>query len=83
MKIKADTDRETVLLTLDQLSQTMDVMRQVVSRLKRSVELAEAKPALGAKDTAGAQQSADDQGGRADQPEVSPVLSRKSSVTVH
>lgn len=38
---KTDADKEAVLLTLDQLSQTMDVMRQVVSRLKRSVEEAE------------------------------------------
>jgi regulator of replication initiation timing len=37
-KIKAEADKEAVLLALDQLSQTMDVMRKVVGRLKRSIE---------------------------------------------
>lgn len=39
--MKNDKDKEAVLLTLDQLSQTMDVMRQVVRRLKRSIEAGE------------------------------------------
>lgn len=38
MPKKAETDKEAVLLALDQLSQTMDVMRKVVGRLKRSIE---------------------------------------------
>ncbi|MEX1033534.1 MAG: hypothetical protein WDZ30_09250 [Cellvibrionaceae bacterium] len=46
MKTKTEADKEAVLLALDQLSQTMDVMRQVVARLKRSVEQAEAAQAL-------------------------------------
>jgi hypothetical protein len=37
-KIKAEAEKEAVLLALDQLSQTMEVMRQVVGRLKRSIE---------------------------------------------
>jgi hypothetical protein len=43
-KIKAEAEKEAVLLALDQLSQTMDVMRQVVGRLKRSIESAEPPP---------------------------------------
>ncbi|MGQ9425404.1 hypothetical protein ACXYTJ_07040 [Gilvimarinus sp. F26214L] len=45
MKPKTEADREAVLMALDQLSQTMEVMSQVVSRLKRSVEQAEANAA--------------------------------------
>lgn len=82
MKIKANTDREAVLLTLDQLSQTMEVMHQVVSRLKRSVELAEAKPASSNEST-DLRQSPSDKGARAEQPQVSPVISRKRTVTLH
>jgi hypothetical protein len=41
---KTETDKETVLLALDQLSQTMDVMRQVVTRLKHRVEQAGVVP---------------------------------------
>lgn len=40
-KIKTEADKEAVLVALDQLSQTMDVMRQVVGRLKHSIESAQ------------------------------------------
>lgn len=83
MKIKADTDREAVLLTLDQLSQTMEVMHQVVSRLKRSVELAEAKSAPGSNESTDLPQSPSDKAAHAEQPQVSPVISRKRRVTLH
>ncbi len=35
------SDKEAILIALDQLSQTMDVMSQVVARLKRTVEQAQ------------------------------------------
>ena len=37
---KFAADKEAILMALDQLSQTMEVMGQVVSRLRRSVEQA-------------------------------------------
>lgn len=37
---KFAADKEAILMALDQLSQTMEVMAKVVSRLKRSVEQA-------------------------------------------
>lgn len=37
---KYSADKEAILVALDQLSQTMAVMSQVVARLKRSVEQA-------------------------------------------
>jgi hypothetical protein len=42
-KIKAEAEKEAVLLALDQLSQTMDVMRQVVGRLRRNIEQTESQ----------------------------------------
>lgn len=38
---KFAADKEAILTALDQLSQTMDVMGQVIARLKRSVEQAQ------------------------------------------
>ena len=38
---KFAADKEAILVALDQLSQTMEVMGQVVTRLKRSVTQAE------------------------------------------
>ncbi len=35
---KQKMDRESLLMALDQLDQTMDVMRQVVNRLKHNLE---------------------------------------------
>lgn len=38
---ESDAEQEAVLMALDQLSQTVDVMRDVVARLKRRVEAGE------------------------------------------
>lgn len=35
---KKDDDRETTLLTLDQLAQTLEVMNQLVKRLQSSLQ---------------------------------------------
>lgn len=40
-KSNTDAEKEAVLMALDQLSQTMDVMRNVVVRLKHQVEESE------------------------------------------
>lgn len=37
-KSQSATDKEAILVALDQLNQTMEVMAQVVARLKRTVE---------------------------------------------
>ena len=37
---KMAANKEAILVALDQLSQTMDVMNQVINRLKRTVEQA-------------------------------------------
>ena len=42
---KEPTDRETVLMALDQISQTIDVMSSVVGRLRHYLEEQEAKAA--------------------------------------
>lgn len=41
MKAKTDAEKEAVLTTLEQLSQTMEAMNQVINRLKRRVEAVE------------------------------------------
>lgn len=38
MKAKRDVDTDAVLSTLEQLSQTMEAMNQVIHRLKQRVE---------------------------------------------
>lgn len=44
MKAKTDAEKEAVLTTLEQLSQTMEAMNQVIHRLKRRVEAVESSP---------------------------------------
>ncbi|MCW8196182.1 hypothetical protein F6455_15420 [Proteobacteria bacterium 005FR1] len=60
-KIKAEADKEAVLLALDQLSQTMDVMRKVVGRLKRSIEETSAEQLSAPKRKPKNEQSADEE----------------------
>lgn len=38
MKAKTDAEKEAVLTTLEQLSQTMEAMNQVIHRLRQRVE---------------------------------------------
>ncbi len=49
---KEPTDRETVLMALDQISQTIDVMNSVVGRLRTYLQEQEAKTADPAKELA-------------------------------
>lgn len=45
-KIKSDADKQAIAMALDQLSQTMEVMQQILHRLKRSVDQANQHRAL-------------------------------------
>ena len=45
-KNKSDADKQAIDMALDQLNQTMEVMQQIVRRLRRSVEQANQHVAL-------------------------------------